>query len=439
MTKEVFEQIAKRLSDILLGTKFDGATYIVGGAVRDYVMGNEIKDIDIVVERDNGGIDLAEWLYAGGYLAQRVVSYPTYGTAMFKLKDFPEYELEAVYTRGEKYTEGSRNPETHFSTIQDDAFRRDLTINALYYNIKTGQIEDFTGKGLGDIKNQILRVTNDDPDIVFSDDPLRILRVIRFAGRFGWDIEETTMKSMVKNAPNLKIISQERITSEFSKMLTSDNHIYAMKLLVEVLPHFGILCDNTGLLGDALRNSVMSNIEYISNDVISKDLCVRLACLLDGNNLTSTILKYMKYPNVVIDEVAKISNKRLFNELIPTFHSKSRKDIYSEIAREQYRCGNNETFNRVLEMMNFLCKYHTEDYEIVNKIKSMSQNIDMCGYKLPINGNDMMQVLNCEPSEYVSIAKLKLLEQAFQNPEITAYECVEYLKSVKNDIMDMKL
>ena len=179
---------------------------MVGGAVRDYVMKNEIKDIDICVDIENGGVLFSQFLYEKGYTKSSPKIFPTYGTSMFHLKKFPDLEIECVQTRGEQYHDkNTRNPICTFSDIKEDCFRRDLTINALYININTNEILDLTGNGLNDIKNGICRVTNDNPDIVFTDDPLRILRVIRFATRFDFKIDDKTWESMVKFSSRLDI------------------------------------------------------------------------------------------------------------------------------------------------------------------------------------------------------------------------------------------
>ena len=434
MTKEKFKEIANRLAEIISGTRFDGVTYIVGGAVRDYVMENEIKDIDIVVELENGGIDIATWLDENGYLYQSVVTYPTYGTAMFKLKEFPDYELEAVYTRGEKYTQGSRNPETCFASIKDDAFRRDLTINALYYNIKTGEIEDLTGNGLDDIKNHIIRVTNNNPDIVFSNDPLRILRVIRFASRYGWEIENSTYESMVKNANDLAIISQERITAEFNKMIMCNNSTYAMELLNKTIDNLDLVCG----FGEVLRSAIILNSYFLDNSPV--DLCTRIAILLIGNNakMTNSILRHMKYPNTIISEIEKIGHTSHLHELANSDLS-SREKTYYTIAKEQYRCGNDESYNRLLAVFECFCERFYNNTEIMYKLGKYSQYVSMYEYKLPINGHDIMQILDCGPSNYVSIAKFKLLDYAFHYPYCSAYDCIKYLTENKENIMEMEM
>ena len=120
-----------------------------------------------------------------------------------------------MQTRSEKYTDrNSRNPETAFGSIEDDCLRRDLTINSLYQNVSTGEILDFSGRGLADLKAHIIR-TPMEPDATFDDDPVRILRAIRFAAKYGWDIDPAALEAMKRHCNRLSIISAERLYGEF--------------------------------------------------------------------------------------------------------------------------------------------------------------------------------------------------------------------------------
>lgn len=158
MTEDKFHKIVLYLKDLIKGTKFEGKTYVVGGAVRDLLMNKEIKDVDIVVELPNGGIEFAKWMEENGHTHGSVVTYPTYGTAMFRLNEYPEVEIECVQTRKEQYKDkNSRNPETEYGTLYEDIMRRDFTCNTLLYDITNCQVLDLTGKGIEDIKNKIIR------------------------------------------------------------------------------------------------------------------------------------------------------------------------------------------------------------------------------------------------------------------------------------------
>ena len=235
MTAVDFMSIMVELLNLLKGSRFEGHVFAVGGSVRDLVMQSEIKDIDLVVDLPNGGIDLALYLDGLGCLTHKPVTYPTYGTCMFTLNKFPDVELEAVHTRGEQYHDkNSRNPETFFAGIDADSVRRDLTINALYYDVFNANFADPTGKGMDDIRNRVIRTSNTDPNIVFDDDPLRILRVVRFSAKYGWGIERKTMKAMKRHADRLSIISRERITQELVNMLKTKHPSYAMGVITDL-------------------------------------------------------------------------------------------------------------------------------------------------------------------------------------------------------------
>lgn len=154
MKQEEFKKIANYIGDIIKDTPWYQHIYIVGGSVRDFYMGNDIKDIDLVIDLPNGGVDFANWCKEQGY-TKTVVIYETYGTAAMKILN---QDIECVMTRGEKYLDdGTRNPTVEFADLKEDAFRRDLTINALYYNVSTGEILDPTGYGMKDINDKICR------------------------------------------------------------------------------------------------------------------------------------------------------------------------------------------------------------------------------------------------------------------------------------------
>lgn len=210
----------RRISD---GTKWDGHLYAVGGCVRDEILGSEIHDVDIAVDLPNGGVNFAIWLLRHKYLTEMPVLFRKFGTAKLRLRKFPDEEIEAVQTRAEKYTDKtSRCPEVVSGTIKEDCFRRDFTVNTLYRNIKTGEILDMTGRGVHDIRNGIIR-TPLDPYDTFDDDPVRILRCLRFAARFGWKIDEATMEALKSSVDRLSIVSRERWSAEFRKMLLGKN------------------------------------------------------------------------------------------------------------------------------------------------------------------------------------------------------------------------
>ena len=223
MTDNTYHKILEYFRRISEGTKWDGHLYAVGGCVRDEILGAPIHDVDIAVDLPDGGVKFAIWLLRHKYLVEMPVLFRKFGTAKLRLRKFPEEEIEVVQTRAEKYTDKtSRCPEVVNGTIEEDCFRRDFTVNTLYRNIKTGEILDMTGRGVHDIREGIIR-TPLDPYETFDDDPVRILRCLRFAARFGWKIDDATMEALKASVDRLSIVSRERWSAEFRKMLFGRN------------------------------------------------------------------------------------------------------------------------------------------------------------------------------------------------------------------------
>ena len=210
--------------------------YVVGGYVRDYYLRRPSSDIDVVVV--GSGIAVAEEL--GKMLGTKVVVYKTYGTAMLRWKGI---EIEFVGARKESYTPESRNPHVEPGTLEDDQRRRDFTINAMAWSVNGknfGELVDPFG-GMEDMDDCIIR-TPCEPDTTFSDDPLRMMRAVRFASQLGFDIDDETFDGICRQAERIKIISKERIIVELNKILASPapsiglTLMHASGLLKYVLP-----------------------------------------------------------------------------------------------------------------------------------------------------------------------------------------------------------
>ncbi|MDE6277946.1 MAG: HD domain-containing protein [Muribaculaceae bacterium] len=232
MTVQEFHNIIDWLRGIIAGTPFEGKVYAVGGCTRDEALGRpEIKDVDLAVELPNGGLRLAEWLWQQGLTTNTPTTFPRYGTAMLRFRAFPDDEIELVQTRCGKYSgiEGS-DPAEMFGPVNGDSRLRDLSINSIYLNVSTGKLIDPSGRALDDIAARRLR-TPDDPMRVFEDDPVRILRVIRFATALGWEIPDDMMEAMEANAPGLRAIKVERIRQEVEKMFTGPDPERALDLM----------------------------------------------------------------------------------------------------------------------------------------------------------------------------------------------------------------
>ena len=408
MELKIYEHVISVLKEIIKDTKFENHTYTVGGCERDRILGNEIKDIDIVVDLPCGGIELAEYLYENHYLTHEPVIYENFGTVMFRLIDFPDIELEAVHTRKETYRGDSRKPETAFGTIEEDCQRRDFTINAIYRNISTGQTLDFNGNSRKDLLNKEIRACGD-PDIIFNEDSLRILRAFRFADRLGFRLDGLTFLGMNKHCDRLSIISQERITDEFNKILLGDDPTYM----------FG------GMLGPTLKKYIFpvldkDGLSKIFNVSLKqnlkrcpKDLIVRLAVLFKSLETTTIkiLMRSMKYSNDQIDEVCFLHkftiDYRSYNDGDQQFYFPNiRKAMYFSKTPEKFKllCDYLEAIGRDGNAIYATCVFDIGDI--------------MYGYKLGVNGDDIMKEFDIKPGPIIKDLLDSLLESAFVFPEI---------------------
>ena len=228
-------KVLETLRRTTAGTRYEGRLYLVGGIVRDKFLALQPdEDIDIVLEGD--AAELAAFLHGSGVAKHPPVTYPRFGTAMVTVGG---KQVELVGARKESYDRTSRKPSTEPGTLIDDVLRRDFTINTLLENLHSGEVLDLTGRAFEDIENRIIR-TPLDPHRTFDDDPLRMLRAVRFATRFGFAIDPDTYAAVRERASRLGIISAERIRAEFVKILMSSNATAGLEMLREtgLLEHF---------------------------------------------------------------------------------------------------------------------------------------------------------------------------------------------------------
>ena len=462
MTHKLYIQICDYLQDIIEGTLFENHCFAVGGCVRDEILGHEIKDIDLCIDLPDGGIDFANWLYEKGLLSHEPVVYPTYGTAMFCLKEFPDVELEAVQTRKEQYKDkNSRNPEVVFGSIEEDCKRRDLTINSLYYDISRNVYLDLTGYGYHDISDHIIR-TAGDPDIVFTDDSLRILRTIRFSSRYNWNIDPNTYEGMNRNVDRLSIITKERIQDEFNKMLVCDNPVMALNLIKEIgamkyiIPELEETYDITQNEYHNYNTIWQHILKVVANT--RNDLHLRMAALLhdigkietrtvddNGNihfykhelvsaEMCDTILKRLKYSNDFIKTVQILVKNHMRTKNWGNYcnHMKDK-----TLRKMQYELGDN--MMKCLELIDADNKAHAPEYCMPNQVENIVKRLkqfkeegtSMENYKLPVNGNDVMETLRIEPCAKVKECLNWLLKFAFNNPKISREELLKQIKQFK--------
>ena len=408
-------EIIEYLRSIILGTKFESHVFSVGGCERDLILDAPIKDIDIVIDLPNGGIEFANWLKDNGYTVGSVVVYEHFGTAMFRLKDYPDEEIEAVQTRKECYRDmESRNPETAFGTIMEDCQRRDFTINAIYRNISTGDILDLNGKSFDDITDGWIRACGD-PNIIFSEDPLRILRAVRFKYRLGdhFLIEKETYEGILTHKDRLSIISQERITDEFSKIITGKNAGQAFNFLMNLRAlHYIFPCD----LDEMTLESYMAGMLYNSIDSVPSNLEIRLSRIFKAfsDNKTEEIMRNMRYSNDVIKNVIWFKN-----------HSDAKSvSSIKGLRKFMYECKTLPRFINALSV--FRADEGEEFHRLVFGTALKKVGNKMFGYKLPVDGNDIMKTLDIEGGPIIKKILDELLDLAFNDPTLTKDDFIKY-------------
>ncbi len=278
------------------------AAYVIGGYVRDLILKRPCKDIDFVTDGD--GIQLAN-LTAKLLGITQVHVFKNFGTAMFKMDD---YDIEFVGARKESYNPDSRKPLVSRGSIADDQNRRDFTINALAIDLSDsyfGEVID-PFDGLLDINNKILR-TPLDPDITYSDDPLRMMRAIRFATQLNFIIEAQSLNAIFHNRHRLKIVSMERISAELNKIILADQPSVGFKLLMQ-----------TGLLEIFFPEMIALKGVETKNGLSHKDNFYHTIQVLDNVSLESNDL-WLRWA-AILHDIAKPPTKRFHIELGWTFH-----------------------------------------------------------------------------------------------------------------------
>ncbi len=285
------------------GAELQVPTYLVGGYVRDLLLGRPCKDIDVVCV--GSGIALAKQAAKKMKGASKVSVFKNFGTAMFTVDGI---EFEFVGARKESYRRDSRKPIVEDGTLEDDQNRRDFTINALAISLNKadfGQVVD-SFDGIEDLHYKILR-TPLDPDITFSDDPLRMLRAIRFATQLKFKIEEETFEAIKNNHKRIKIISEERVRDELNKIILADRPSIGFKLL-----------HKTGLLRLIFPEmAALQGVEY-RNGRGHKDNFYHTLEVLDGVAKNSKDL-FLRWA-AILHDIAKPPTKRWNDELGWTFH-----------------------------------------------------------------------------------------------------------------------
>ena len=456
-THKLFDQISS------LGQELNMNLYVVGGYVRDYILGNQVMDIDFVVVGDAIKFckTLKKRLRTGS-----LVTYPRFGTCMLQLH---KHKLEFVTARSEIYDTDSRKPKVQKTDLYTDLGRRDFTINTMAMDIHPehfGQIID-PYNGRKDLADGLIR-TPLDPEQTFSDDPLRMMRAVRFATQFLFTIDPVAFEAIRRSAKRLKIISQERITAEFNKILMSEKPSTGIELL-----------DKSGLLEQFFpefkqTQGVEQRKAYHHKDVffhtlqvldriaeVSDKLELRLVAIFHdiakprtkrfnkhtgwtfhghevvGEKMSASILHRLKYSNDTINYVRKLVRLHLRPMALV-----SEEVTDSAIRRLLFLAGSE------FDDLMLLCraditsknpekvKKYLNNYDIVLlKAEEVEKKDQLRAFKSPVDGNEIMTLFNLSPGPEVGKFK-KIIEEAILAGDLPNDHdaAMEYITSFKHKL-----
>ncbi len=432
------QKVISRLRAVTSGTQYDGKLYLVGGLLRDMFLNlPAANDLDLVLEGD--AVKLAMFLHDLGCSAHYPVLYPRFGTAMVHIRsdssDEIGFPVELVSARAESYIPDSRKPDVIQGSLHDDAFRRDFTINTLLENLHTGEKLDITGRAYSDLQAGLIR-TPKEPRITFFDDPLRMLRAVRFAAKLGFVIEKETWNAVIEEAQRLKppAIAHERIRDEFIKiMLLPGSQIrIGMELLrtsglldqflPEMLPMVGCLQGSWHLYD--VWNHTLTAMENLPEDA---SLELRLGLLwhdvgkpttrtvddrgvhfyghpAEGARIARTMMNHLRFKNEEIRDVSALVEKHM---RLGEYKSQWADPPVKRLIRDA-----GDYLNDLFELAR--CDIAASNIEegmiadlsgLRSRIDSLNETSNIAQIESPLDGSEIMEILGVQPGPHLREAK----------------------------------
>lgn len=450
ITHPLFRKIAE------VAARMEVPVYVVGGFVRDIFLERPSKDIDFVVVGD--GVELAHNVAAAMSGKHKVSIFRNFGTAMIHYEDF---QLEFVGARRESYTPESRKPLVTGGSLEDDQRRRDFTINALAISLNPGDYGSLLDpfNGISDLNMRLIRTPND-PLITFSDDPLRMMRAIRFSTQLGFTIVPETLKAIRENRDRIRIVSAERITDELNKIILASRPSEGFRLLDEtgllelIFPQFVALKGAETIDGKGHKDNFHHTLEVLDRIAPrTNDLWLRWAAILHdigkpptrryqpetgwtfhghevkGSKMVAQIFRQMRLP---LNDRMKYVQKLVFLHLRPIVLSEN-EVTDSAVRRLLFEAGD------AIDDLMTLCeaditsknrekvKRYLGNFTLVRqKLKEIEEKDQLRNWQPPISGEIIMQVFGLNPGKEVGVLKTAIreaiLEGKLENNYSKAYD-----------------